>query len=772
MPKRIVTQSRWVAGEMGEYLYSSSDLPIYTRGAAKIENFNVLPQGGLDFRRGHEYVYELTNVQVDAVKLHTFDFNKEQQYTLIFTPLELRIMRNFQMVVSSPIATPYLASELSELRFTQTGDTLFIFHPLRQTRQLRRQGSDSQWSLTLWEPTNITRARYNLISTLTPSATTGNITLTLNVAPAWKAGHASGVRVFLNSGSADITAFPSAATGGTALASAGTAANAFDNNNTTVTSAGVNGWIGYSYTSAIRTRIVGIRPVSTTTFNLVFEGDTTNTFATAANLGTAKVTIPAGSWGYVDVPVTNMDFQHFRVRETGGADFNIQDVIFATGLVANATVVATLSSTTTAAAGTWQEWFWSAARGYPAAATFYENRFLVGGTQDGPLTVAGSRTGNPNDFDNSNTTQDFGFVFTIAADTTGRIRDMKSKRNVNIFTTDDEYELGGGDNALSPTNVLCRRQSLYGISDIPVLDVEDELMFFTANFKELRSFVYQLTSDKYVADNKTILAHHLFVPGKEPFDMAYLRSYRDTQANYLYVTREDGEMCVLCVDAARNVLAWSRRKTNGIYRAVNVANVVDSTGRSRECLFAVVQRTINNVDRVFIEAQTEEDVFLDHFYTGTDTTPKTTWSGLNTLIGETVTVVGDGFVLGDYLVDNTGTIEVSEPVSEIQVGFRYEAEMVPMNIVVGNQTLTRKGNQIRKVRAVVDVVNTKTLSVDGVAAVFRNFGNNLLDQPIVAFSGSKEIRLRGWLKDQTFSIQVKEPQPCVVLAVSLEMAYA
>jgi hypothetical protein len=302
--------------------------------------------------------------------------------------------------------------------------------------------------------------------------------------------------------------------------------------------------------------------------------------------------------------------------------------------------------------------------------------------------------------------------------------------------------------------------------------VEDELMFFTANFKELRSFVYQLTSDKYVADNKTILAHHLFVPGKEPFDMAYLRSYRDTQANYLYVTREDGEMAVLCVDASRNVLAWSRRKTRGIFRAVNVAQVVDQNGRSRECLFAVVQRTLNDVDRVFLEAQTAEDVFLDHFYTGTNPTPKTNWTGLTTLIGETVTAMGDGFELGTYVVDGTGAIDVNEPVSSIQVGLPYTAEMTPLNIVVGRETITRKGSPIRKIRATVDVIETKTLAVDGIPAVFRNFGNNLLDQPIQPFSGTKEIRLRGWLKDQTFSVQALKPQPCVVLAVSLEMAYA
>ncbi len=51
-----VVQNSFTSGEVGEYLDAREDLDLYQTGAKTVENFFVLPQGGLLRRTGFEYL--------------------------------------------------------------------------------------------------------------------------------------------------------------------------------------------------------------------------------------------------------------------------------------------------------------------------------------------------------------------------------------------------------------------------------------------------------------------------------------------------------------------------------------------------------------------------------------------------------------------------------------------------------------------------------------------------------------------------------------------
>lgn len=106
------------------------------------------------------------------------------------------------------IATPYLESELPELQFTQSADTLYIVHPNHVPITLSRTGHTA-WSLNGYNykrgpflTTNIT------VTTITPSADTGNgITLTASTS-IFNSDHIGGLwRV--KDGVVNITAYSS-----------------------------------------------------------------------------------------------------------------------------------------------------------------------------------------------------------------------------------------------------------------------------------------------------------------------------------------------------------------------------------------------------------------------------------------------------------------------------------------------------------------------------------------------------------------------------------
>jgi hypothetical protein len=122
--------------------------------------------------------------------------------------------------------------------------------------------------------------------------------------------------------------------GGTAFSSAGgIAQNAFDNNPATAcTQTAPNGYISYNWGTNVQYAInmVGIQSNVTTTYTPVCEysNDGINWFQVLA-IPAQTFTIGINVWFVVPVPTLG---QYFRVRETGGATLNIQELYFNTSL--------------------------------------------------------------------------------------------------------------------------------------------------------------------------------------------------------------------------------------------------------------------------------------------------------------------------------------------------------------------------------------------------------------------------------------------------------
>jgi hypothetical protein len=60
-----VIQNSFTSGEVGAYLDAREDLDIYRTGAKTIENFFVLPQGGLLRRGGFEHIAGVTSTEAE-----------------------------------------------------------------------------------------------------------------------------------------------------------------------------------------------------------------------------------------------------------------------------------------------------------------------------------------------------------------------------------------------------------------------------------------------------------------------------------------------------------------------------------------------------------------------------------------------------------------------------------------------------------------------------------------------------------------------------------
>lgn len=208
MPKTIVNQTSFAAGEISPSLFGRTDREIYANGAARLRNVYVAPLGGLLRRPGTKYIAGTTGNAKG--RLLTFQFNIDQVYAMVFTPQEVKIYRNdaLQATVTTGL-TGLTADIIDTMDYVQSLDTLILIHPDIQPIKIVRT-NDTTWNASNLSLSNIPSFDFGAVTvtgTITPSAVSGAITLTAS-SSVFTAGMV-GYTVLLNDGRAVISAFTS-----------------------------------------------------------------------------------------------------------------------------------------------------------------------------------------------------------------------------------------------------------------------------------------------------------------------------------------------------------------------------------------------------------------------------------------------------------------------------------------------------------------------------------------------------------------------------------
>jgi hypothetical protein len=212
MPRLIAAKTNFTAGEVAPRVFGRGDLRGYENGAAKLRNAVIHPTGGVSRRPGLRYVGDAAG----KARLVAFEFNVEQTYLLVFTHQRMEVYGDDEFLAW--IATPWTEAELARLSWTQSADTLFVCHPEVRPRRITRT-SDTSWSIgnfVFFEKDGVIRQPLFRFTpdglTLTPSATTGSITLSASAA-LFVAGHV-GTRFRIKGKEVEIASVASATSAG------------------------------------------------------------------------------------------------------------------------------------------------------------------------------------------------------------------------------------------------------------------------------------------------------------------------------------------------------------------------------------------------------------------------------------------------------------------------------------------------------------------------------------------------------------------------------
>uniref|UniRef100_A0A6M3IZ91 Putative tail protein n=1 Tax=viral metagenome TaxID=1070528 RepID=A0A6M3IZ91_9ZZZZ len=147
-------QNSFAAGEVSPLLDGRTDISKYYSSVKEMENFIILPQGGVRRRPGTYFVAATKSNK--AARLISFQFSTTQSYILEFTDQLMRVYKDNGIVLGNgsayELATPYLEADLFNLQYVQDADTMWIVHPTYKPQKLTRS-AHATWTLTNYAPT-------------------------------------------------------------------------------------------------------------------------------------------------------------------------------------------------------------------------------------------------------------------------------------------------------------------------------------------------------------------------------------------------------------------------------------------------------------------------------------------------------------------------------------------------------------------------------------------------------------------------------------------
>lgn len=717
-------QNNFNGGEISPLLEGRSDLVQYKTGLSTCLNFIPTVQGALLRRPGTRYV-NTVKTSADATRLLPFEFSTTQAYMIESGDEYFRFYKDHAQIQVASVAAwqtstayavgalassggtnyycvtahtsgtfatdlaagkwyaltgtiyeipaPYATADLSNLRYAQSADVLYLLHPDYIPRKLTRTGHTA-WTLSLIDfQDGPYLATNSTATTMAASGATGSVTLT---------------------------------------ASAVT---------------GINGGTGFQTTDVGR-----------------------------------LVRIKNTNWAWGEI--------------TGRTSTTVVTVSVRSG------------SFPTSGTADWRLGLWSATTGYPAVATFYEDRLMFAGAPDSPQRLDGSRSGDYENFAPSDADG------TVAADHAVAVTLNANDVNVVRWLLDDEKGLlvgtvGGewivrpstANEALSPTNIKAVRTTKRGSANVPAVRVGKAALFVQRSGRRIREMAYVFEDDGFRSPDMTLIAEHITVGGITAM------AVQDEPQPIVWATRGDGTLLGLTCEREQDVVGWHRHTIGGTSDAdgtqakVESIAVIPMPAGDGQDLWMIVQRWVNGAAVRHIEYLTalwkssndQEDAFFVDAGITYDGVPETDFSGVDHLEGETVSILGDGAVVPNTDIVS-GAFSIASAASVVHAGYGYTSEIRTLVVDAGAADGTARGKTQRINKLAISFYETLGGFIGPDAdnldeMIFRNFGDDM-GVAVPLYTGDFLLDFDGrYERGARLTIRQTQPLPMGIRAIMPQM---
>ena len=546
MARVAVELTNFTGGELSPRLDGRTDLTKYSSGCSTLENLVVYPHGSAARRPGSTFIAEIAS-SANKTRLIPFEFSTTQTYMLEFSNLKMRVYKD-------------------------SGSVL--------------EGDKTITGITQANPAVVTASSH---------------------------GYSNGDEVVISgvSGMTEVN--------GKRFLVADKTTNTFELQDKDGVDINSSSFTAYS-SGGVSNKVFEITTPYTTAqlFDLKFAQSADVMYITHPSHEVEKVS-PTGhtSWTLTDVDFTKGPMQDANTTDTtlnpgqsavgtsialvasavtginGGSGFLSTDVgrfVFLSGGYAKITAVTNTTNATieilvalsgASATADWRLGAFSDTTGHPSCVTFFEQRLVFAGTTDQPQTIFFSKSGDYENMDaniGGTVADDDAIIYTIASNQVNAIRFMTATRTLIIGTAGGEFTVSGGgtDSAITPTNILIKKQSNHGSANVDAISVGNATLFLQRAKRKIRELAYNFDVDGYIAPDMTILAEHITEGGLTQI------AYQQEPNQIIYAVRADGELVGLTYQREQQVTAWHRhifggRFGNASITVTDFANIADGT---------------------------------------------------------------------------------------------------------------------------------------------------------------------------------------------------
>jgi hypothetical protein len=263
----------------------------------------------------------------------------------------------------------------------------------------------------------------------------------------------------------------------------------------------------------------------------------------------------------------------------------------------------------------WQLGSWTETRGYPSVATFFQSRLVAANTTLDPQTLWFSQTSDLENFrpdsfaDGASTTQDDdSLTYLIAAEEVNAVTWLAGKRKLLIGTAGGQLVASSQGAAITATDI-----SIEPHSDVPCklaapVATQSAILFIEESGTQVHDLGFSFDEDSFISADLSILADHIL---KKQKAVEMVIQKRPLQT--IWVRREDGRLSILAYNRRQDIIGWSHRILGGSFGSG--APVVESIAvipgnddntqvlpsGERDEVWVMVKRTVNGATVRYIE---------------------------------------------------------------------------------------------------------------------------------------------------------------------------
>ena len=535
-------QFNYSVGQIDPKMQSRPDWDGYYTAAKTILNAQVIPQGGVQRRWGLKYVDKLSIVNTAfpfQSEMSTLLYDNDLIYLLIWQAGQLTIYLENILIATVTSGYSYNGPDIPNLRFTQVQDRLVITNPNFPPAQLVRSNNANN-QITATDQTNM----YFTLNTPITAGQVLPIQFTTNgTLPTTTPQIYPGRTYFMN------------AINTTNIRIYSTSADAVNNVNFYTIGA-----LGASTNQAVIQNtwtLSNITFINMPGFDFGATNYSTFTFTPSATTGTITLTSSSNIFS----SAFNGGYYIGIGAGPNGANAIVRFTTEVSATVMNGFVEAAFD-----AASAWPGYIsyvaqpvWSAALGYPAVATFFQNRLVLANTATLQNGVWLSVSNEAYNFDDSESLPDNAISWYPGGGQNNFIVALTSARALIVHTNNGAFSTPLlTEQPVTPANFTLTEQNKFNCDTIQPIFIDNQILF-ADTASNIINMIWSIAQSAYITNNISVVSSNLIV---NPVDMSAFYEPAATDGFYALFVNSDGTMAVYQTLNEQNVGAWSQMITN------------------------------------------------------------------------------------------------------------------------------------------------------------------------------------------------------------------